>query len=145
MTYENLVKAAKKAVKPVDVKVIKEHLAVEFDIEGAGEGAFYVEFTEKKVEVEPYEYYDHNFRVRTDADTAVKILSGDVSPVAASEEGKAIVEGDAGKLALLEKYLKADVVEKKSTKTATKTPAKVPVKAEKKPVPKKTPKKPAKK
>ena len=27
MTYENLVKAAKKAVKPVDVKVIKEHLA----------------------------------------------------------------------------------------------------------------------
>jgi len=140
MTYENLVKEAKKAVKPVDVKVIKEHLAVEFDIEGAGEGAFYVEFTEKKVEVEPYEYYNHDFRVRTDADTAVKILSGEVSPVAASEEGKAIVEGDAGKLALLEKYLKADVVEIKTTKAATK----VPVKAEKKPVPKKAPKKPAK-
>ena len=60
MTYENLVKEAKKAVKTVDLKTIKEHLAVEFDIEGKGEGAFYVEFTSDKVEVEPYEYYDHD-------------------------------------------------------------------------------------
>ena len=154
MTYENLVKAAKKAVKTVDASIIKEHLAVEFDIEGKGEGAFYVEFTEKEVVVEPYEYYDHDFRVRTDADTAVAILSGKTSPVKASEDGKAIIEGADNKIALLDKYLKADVKEKVVKKApAKKTAPKKEVKAEpkkveakkeeKKPVPKKVSKKPA--
>lgn len=120
MTYENLVKAAKKAIKAVDAKVIKEHLAVEFDIEGKAEGAFYVEFTEKKVELEPYEYYDHDFRVRTDADTAIAILNGEKSPKAAQADGTLRVEGNEYKLGLLEEYLKAEVKEKKP---AAKKPA----------------------
>lgn len=132
MTYENLVKAAKKAIKVVDATIIKEHLAVEFDVEGKGEGAFYVEFKEKAVEVEPYEYYDHDFRVRCDGDTVLAILKGAVSPVDAFVDGKVCVEGDNSKLALLEKYLKAEVKEKKTTKVA-----------DKKPVPKKVTKKPA--
>lgn len=122
MTYENLVKAAKKAVKPVDASIIKEHIAVEFDIEGKGEGAFYVEFSAKEVVVEPYEYYDHDFRIRCAADVAIAILSGEISPVKASEEAKIVVEGNAGRLALLEEYLKAEVKTKKTT--AKKTAAK---------------------
>lgn len=135
MTYENLVKAAKKAIKAVDASVVKEHLAVEFDVEGKGEGAFYVEFTEKAIEVEPFEYYDHDFRVRSDADTVLAILNGELSPVNASAEGKAYLEGDATKLLLLENYLKAEVKEKKATKTTAKKP--VPKKVEKKPAAKK--------
>lgn len=122
MTYENLVKAAKKAVKPVDASIIKEHIAVEFDIEGKGEGAFYVEFSAKEVVVEPYEYYDHDFRIRCAADVAIAILSGEISPVKASEEAKIVVEGNTGRLALLEEYLKAEVKTKKTT--AKKTAAK---------------------
>lgn len=146
MTYENLVKAAKKAVKAVDSEVIKEHLAVEFDIEGKGEGAFYVEFNEKAVEVEPYEYYDHDFRVRTDADTALAILNGEIAPGAAIEAGKLTVEGNDYKVGLLGEYLKADVApEKVAKKAPAKTAAKKPTAkaAEKKPVPKKVAKKPA--
>lgn len=120
MTYENLVKAAKKAVKVVDASVVKEHLAVEFDIEGKGEGAFYVEFKENAVEVEPYEYYDHDFRVRSDAKIAMGILKGEVSPIAASEEGKIVVEGSFGKLELLEKYLNTEVKPKKTTRVKEK-------------------------
>lgn len=155
MTYENLVKAAVKAVKPVDVSVIKEHLAVEFDIEGKGEGAFYVEFSDKAIVVEPYEYYDHDFRVRTDADTAIAILNGSMSPVSATNDGKASVEGDDNKIKLLEKYLTPDVKEKTVKKavakrTTKKETAKVDNKKEavkkpavKKPVPKKVSKKPS--
>ena len=140
MTYENLVKEAKKAVKTVDGKTIKEHLAVEFDIEGKGEGAFYVEFTDKGAEVEPYEYYDHDFRVRTSGDVAIKVLSGELGPDEALANGLLSVEGNADKITLL-KSVVAPAVEapKKATKaTATKTKA-----AAKKPVPKKTTKKPA--
>jgi len=134
MTYANLVKEAKKAVRTVDVKTIKEHLAVEFDIEGKGEGAFYVEFTGESVEVEPYEYYDHDFRVRTDADTALAILSGETDPEAAKAEGKLVVEGNVDKLALLKKLLVNEGPEKK-TKAAAKKP--VPKKVAKKPATKK--------
>ena len=125
MTYENLVKEAKKAVKTVDVKTIKEHLAVEFDIEGKAEGAFYVEFSSTKVEVEPYEYYDHDFRVRTDADSALAILKGELDPVKAAGEGKLMVEGNAAKLETLKKHLAAEAPAKKAPakKTAAKTTA----------------------
>lgn len=122
MTYENLVKEAKKVVKVIDTKSIKEHLAVEIDVEGKGEGAFYVEFNEKAVEVEPYEYYDHDFRIRTDATTAIAILKGEIAPTQAKEAGGIRVEGNEYKLSLLEEYLKAEVKPKKAP--VKKTPAK---------------------
>ncbi|MCR5755603.1 MAG: SCP2 sterol-binding domain-containing protein [Acetatifactor sp.] len=131
MTYANLVKEAKKAVKTVDAKTIKEHLAVEFDIEGKGEGAFYVEFSGNGVEVEPYEYYDHDFRVRTDAETALAILNGELDPEKAKAEGKFVVEGNVDRVSLLKDLLKNAEPEKKTKTTA------------KKPVPKKVAKKPA--
>ena len=140
MTYENLVKEAKKAVKSIDVKAIKEHLAVEFDIEGKAEGAFYVEFTADKVEVEPYEYYDHDFRIRTDAASAVAILNGELDPTT-------VVEGDTAKAELLKKYCAKAEAAKTETKkapakkaTATKTATKA---TTKKPAAKSTAKKPA--
>lgn len=166
MTYENLVKEAKKAVKTVDVKTIKEHLAVEFDIEGKAEGAFYAEFSSNKAEVEPYEYYDHDFRVRTDAATSIAILKGEISPADAIAQGKASVEGNDYKVGLLGDILKLEAAPKKTTKKAadkkttttakkttttkkTTTAKKTTTKAaetkaaEKKPVPKKVTKKPA--
>ena len=125
MTYENLVKEAKKAVKTVDVKTIKEHLAVEFDIEGKGEGAFYVEFTSEKVEVEPYEYYDHDFRVRAAGTDAIAILKGELDPKKAYADGLIKVEGNEGKLELLAKHLQpAKEPVKKAAKTTTKAAAK---------------------
>lgn len=42
MTYEELVKKVKKVVEKIDKGAVKEHAAIEIDIEGEGEGAFYV-------------------------------------------------------------------------------------------------------
>lgn len=120
VSYEKLVGEAKKAVKNVDSAKINNHLAIEFDIEGKGEGAFYVEFTDESIEVEPYEYYDHDFRIRCSFDVATRILKGKLSPVAAVAEGAAIIEGDTDKLIQLEDYLKAEPKPKKKRSTASK-------------------------
>lgn len=144
MTYENLVNEAAKAVKTVDVKAINEHLAVEFDIEGKGEGAFYVEFTSGKVDVQPYEYYDHDFRVRTDGTSAIAMLKGELDPQAAIQQGKAKVEGNVAKIILLAEHLKpAPVVEEvKAPEKKEEVKKEEAKKVEEKPVSKKVVKKP---
>ncbi|MGN0596954.1 MAG: hypothetical protein ACI4J1_06475 [Ruminiclostridium sp.] len=43
-----------------DVSHISGHLAVEIDIVGEGQGAFYIELLDGKLYVEPYEYYDRD-------------------------------------------------------------------------------------
>ena len=43
-----------------DVSDISGHLAVQIDIIGEGEGAFYIELKDHELHVEPYEYYDHD-------------------------------------------------------------------------------------
>ncbi len=63
MTYEEVVKKVKKAVEKIDKGAIKEHSAIEIDIEGDGEGAFYVELDKDKVAVEAYEYYDNDCKI----------------------------------------------------------------------------------
>lgn len=65
MTYEELVKEVKKNYGALDASNIKEHVAVQFNIEGEAEGAFYVEIADSNVDVEPFEYYDRDAVVTT--------------------------------------------------------------------------------
>jgi len=111
MTYSGIVKEAKKTLKNVDTKKINQHLAVEIDIVGDGEGAFYVEFEDHKVHVEPYEYYDRDLLIRTDADTIIGVLSGKISLDKAKE--KSCIEGDLSKTAILKDILGPSKLENK--------------------------------
>ena len=43
MTYEKIVEKVKKALSKVDASGVKGHLAVQVDVYGEGEGAFYIE------------------------------------------------------------------------------------------------------
>ena len=74
MTYEEVVKKAVTAAK----KRIgsDEHIAVQFNIIGEGEGIFYVETKDKLLDVQPYEYYDRDVLVRADANTILRIIEG---------------------------------------------------------------------
>lgn len=101
MTYSEIVKEAKKAVKAIDAKAIAEHTAIEIDITGEGQGAFYVELEKGRVDVEPYEYYDRDCLIRTDADTLSALFKGDLDANKAIAEQKIIVEGNADKAAVL--------------------------------------------
>lgn len=103
MKYSEVVKSAKKKVSVLDASKIHDHLAIEFDVEGDGEGAFYIELNDGKVHVEPYEYYDNDFRVRGNADSILKLLDGGSSLRSVLADVR--IEGDASKAASLENIL----------------------------------------
>lgn len=132
MTYEELVKKVKQAVGKIDKGAIKEHAAIEIDIEGEGEGAFYVELDKDKVTVEPYEYYDNDCKIRMGADVLMELVTGKTDAVKALEDGKIIIDGDIEKAMILSDALKATANKKTSEdkkaatapkSTATKKPA----------------------
>ena len=76
MTYEQIVEKVKKALKKVDASGVKGHLAVQVDVYGEGEGAFYIEVKDGKVDVQPYEYFDHDLRIRCTAGEIISIVEG---------------------------------------------------------------------
>ena len=112
MTYEELVKKLKTAYAKADASAIEEHVAVQFNVTGEGEGALYLEVSDGKIDIQPYEYYDRDAIVVTGANTLVDIAAGKVDVVEAYNTGVIKVEGNVGKAALLAKI------------TAKKTPAK---------------------
>lgn len=105
MTYEEIVAKVRDLFKDTDVSMIDEHLAYQFNIEGEGEGAFYVEVKEGKLYIEPYEYYDRDAIFICKADVLFKIISGKSDPVAAFTIGKLKVEGDLGKALRLKDFI----------------------------------------
>ena len=119
MTYEEVVKKAKAAVKKIDTSTIKEHFAIEIDVEGEGAGALYIELDHGKAVAEPYDYYDNDCRIRTSAATLIKLLSGKLDPATALSEGSIFFAGNWEKAVALAKSLKP-VAPKKAT-TAKKT------------------------
>ena len=130
MVYEDIVKKAVQAAKKVNKDSIEEHLAVEFDIEGEGEGAFYVELDKGKIDVQPYEYYDCDCRIRGGADVIMDLIAGRLDATVAYLQGKFRLEGDFDKAMCFAKAVsstvasqtapKKKITRKPSTKTAPK-------------------------
>ena len=121
MTYEEVVAKVKDALKDVDVSGVKEHAAYQFNITGEGEGAFYVEIDDGKLNVEPYEYFDRDILVYTSAEDLMDILDGKTDFVNAHLSGKISAEGDLRKAELIKDFGKK-APEKKAP--AKKAPAK---------------------
>ncbi len=106
MTFEEVFQQMKELLSGVDVGQRTEHLAFQFQIEGEGEGNFYVELKDGKLYVEPYEYYDRDVLFRGKASTFLDIARGKVDPVLAFTIGKLKVEGDMGKALLVKEFVK---------------------------------------
>ena len=141
MTYEKIVEKVKKALAKVDASGVKGHLAVQVDVYGEGEGAFYIEVKDGKVDVQPYEYFDHDLRIRCTGEEIVAIAEGKKKIVeeVAAENVEALRN-----VSRLEDFDLVFVGRKVKNKEAKKTKVSVPVeKAEKKAA--KTDKKAAKK
>lgn len=97
MTYEEIVAAAREGFTKKDVSNYEGHIAVQFNVVGEGEGAFYVEVLDKHVYVEPYEYYDRDVIFIASAKTFLGLADGSVNAVAAFTTGKLKVEGSIEK------------------------------------------------
>ena len=106
MTYEELVAQVQAGASKMDAKTITDHLAVQFNVEGEAEGAFYLEISSGHISVEPYEYYDHDVVVIASAKQILDIFSGKLDPAKALEQGKIKAEGNGGRLGLLNEIIK---------------------------------------
>ena len=138
MTYEEIVGKALIVYAKADAKEITGHLAIQFNVRGEGEGAFYLEVSEGKVDIQPYEYYDRNAIITVASDVLIDMLEGKLGIDEAYNDNKLQVEGDLG-AALLLKKINIKPVEKvtaEKKETVKKEPAKKP--AVKKPAAKKT-------
>ena len=140
MTYEEIVAYAKKKMADVDVTDYKGHLAVQVNITGEGEGAFYIELNDGTAAVEPYEYFDRDAVLIATADVFNALVDGKKDAVAAFLAGELAVEGNLDKAQEFGNVLKNKKKKTAKKTTAKKAPAKkAPAKkAEAKPVAKKT-------
>jgi putative sterol carrier protein len=122
MTYEEIFQTAKAEFMKSDVSQFKQHLAVQVDIIGEGEGAFYIELKDGVLHVEPYEYYDRHVKLIATGKNFLKIVDGSLNSVVAYTTGKLQVEGDLGKALELQQIIetikKAEKTKKKAAKKA---------------------------
>lgn len=107
MTYEEIFAKSKEIIMQSDVSGISGHLAVEIDIVGEGEGAFYIELLDGKLYVEPYEYYDRDCKFIVTAEDFLKLADGSLNAVFAFTTGKLKVEGSLDKALEFQKIVEA--------------------------------------
>lgn len=127
MRYEELVQEVKKATQSTIVSKILGHIAFQFNVEGEAEGAFYLEVTDGKINVEPYEYYDRDLIIVTSADVIMQMVKGKLQPMVAYVNGQIKVYGDANQLKALPLGGNGKTetkIEEKAEKTPDKTPDK---------------------
>lgn len=122
MTYEQIVKSTKKALAKADVSKAG-NVAVQVDIVGEGEGAFYVKVSDGTLAIEPYEYYDHDAKLIISGKDCNDLFSGKLDAVKAYEAGKITVEGNLNSVLQLKDLIPAKAAAAKKT-TAKKATAK---------------------
>ena len=133
MTYEEIVQRVKADMVKTDVSNVKEHVAVQINITGEGEGAFYIEVKDGKVDVQPFEYYDRDVLFVAPSERILEVTAGTVKLADAE-----YIEGNPAKVEAFDRIIfKKAQVKKSSTKKAAEKKAE-PKTAEKKPVVKKT-------
>ena len=137
MTYEEIVEKVREAYSNAEASTVNEHAAIQFNIQGEGEGAFYLEIKEGKIVVQPFEYFDRDATVFTSAATLQEIADNKLDVVEAFTTGKLHIEGNLGKAALLQnvtfkapeqKVEEKKAEEKPAAKAAAKPAAKTPAK-----------------
>ncbi len=129
MTYEEIVKYVQKKAAKADVKNA-EPVAIQVDIVGEGEGAFYVAVKEGKLEVEPYQYFDHDAKLVVAGDVLADVVDGKLDITKAMNEGKLRVEGNVEKVSVFKTFASKPAAKKAAPKAEAKKEA--PKAAEKK-------------
>ena len=124
MTYEELVKLAKDTYEKADASAVKEHVAIQFNVTGEAEGAFYLEVKEGKVSVEPYEYYDNDVVVTAEDKVLKDIADGKLGLEKAYLTGKIKATGNLKKALLLKDVKTAKKAAARKAPAAKKAPAK---------------------
>ena len=121
MTYEEIVDKVRQHFKKLDPQSVSEHAAVQFNVTGEGEGAFYVEAQPGSITVEPFEYFDRDIVVTTNAVELMNLLT-DLDIVNANLTGRISADGDLRKAEVF-KSLRKKTARKTADKSAPKEDA----------------------
>ena len=97
MTYHELVKKVQTALAKADASKIEEHIAVQVNVTGEAEGAFYMEISGGVLYVAPYDYNDRDALLTADGADVLAVAQGKISLEAAIAEGKVVHEGNYDK------------------------------------------------
>lgn len=124
MTYEEIFTKSKELIMKSDVSKVDGHLAVQVDIEGEGEGAFYIELKDRELHVEPYEYYDNDCKFIISGENFLKMADGKLDPVAAFFDGRLKIDGSIDKALEFKNIVDSVKKQVKAEKKAAKKSAK---------------------
>lgn len=94
MTYHELVKKVQTALAKADASKVEEHIAVQVNVTGEAEGAFYMAISGGVLYVEPYDYKDRDALLTADGADVLAVAEGKISLEAAIAEGKVGHEGN---------------------------------------------------
>ena len=105
MTYEELVQNIRDIYTNADAGNVKEHVAIQCNIEGEAEGALYIEFLEGNIDVQPYEYYDRDAILTLSAASLLEIAAGKKDLLEAYHANEVSVWGDLDKVVEMKKVI----------------------------------------
>lgn len=92
MTYHELVKKVQLALAKADASKIEEHIAVQVNVTGEAEGAFYMEVANGSLYVCPFDYNDRDALLTISDADILAIAEGKLTMMKAYEEGKVQVD-----------------------------------------------------
>jgi putative sterol carrier protein len=101
MTYEKIFDDVKKSLMKADTSVLDRDFAIQCNIEGEGEGCFYVANKDGVFSVEPYDYKDCDAQLNTTGDVFMKMFSKKMSGMDAHDQGLLTFSGDVGVILML--------------------------------------------
>ncbi len=107
MTYEEIFAKAKELIMQCKAETVEGNLAAQINVEGEGEGIFYIEVKEGVLSVEPYDYIDNDMVITVAADKVAKFAGARIDLIKANERGDLKIEGDMDKAEALNKLLKS--------------------------------------
>ena len=93
MTYEEIVYKLQEYSIKAKTKEIKQHIAVQFNIYGEGEGALYIEISGGRTYVEPYEYFDRDALMYVEAKTLFDVIEKRENLDTVLADGRLVIQG----------------------------------------------------
>ncbi len=121
MTYEEIFAKAQSLFGKGDATGFDGDFAIQVNITGEGEGAFYIAYKNGALDIAPYEYLDRDAKLIANAENFLKIAEGELGAVPAFLSGKLKVEGSTEKALELDKLI---TYMKKKAKDESKSAAK---------------------
>lgn len=114
MTYQELVEKLQQLYAKTDASKIKEHVAIQFNVTGEASGALYLEVTEGKLYIQPYQYFDRDILVTISEENLLAVAEGKLDIVEAYGSGMLTAEGNLGKALLLKELVNKEGMPEKT-------------------------------